>query len=161
MSYIDFLSQRVHISSCLSSHLFMQRNKSCDQNRGNKLESCDKSWYKCKTWERKVWNCQVQLQIKNLLLFFQLCYAGDQPRPRWLLKIVNIWGYFEILLAKWRELVRCRMCSELLQRLWAGRYRMVSPFLMSNRNKIIFCQEISMCFWLIWSRFSSYLFYLF
>lgn len=28
---------------------------------GNRLESCDKSWYKCKTWEEKASKCQVQL----------------------------------------------------------------------------------------------------
>lgn len=70
MSYIDFLSQRVHISSCLSSILFMQRNKSCDQNQGPGLKAVTNPDINVKLEGGKCETVWFSLTVKDYKPFF-------------------------------------------------------------------------------------------
>lgn len=103
MSYIDFLSQRVHISSCLSSHLFMQRNKSCDQNRGTGLKAETNPDINVKLERGKCETVRFSLTARDYtsFLFFFFFFAWEMfsvmlcwrstCRSKWLLKIANVW----------------------------------------------------------------------
>ena len=69
LSRIDFLSQRMHISSLLSSHLFMQKNKSCDQNQETGLKAMTNPDINVKLDRCKCQNDKLSLTLRDCKSF--------------------------------------------------------------------------------------------